>query len=71
MRIEVGYGMEGRIPDAKAQELLALGIPHLKAQDYDRAVQDIVLATLRIAQSPQTQAEQWFSTATLAKTAPA
>ncbi|WP_051317045.1 TPM domain-containing protein [Ectobacillus panaciterrae] len=40
-RIEVGYGLEGAIPDAKAGNILeTYAFPALKTQNYDRAALD-------------------------------
>jgi uncharacterized protein len=37
-RIEVGYGLEGILPDAKVGDIGRSMVPALKAADYDRAV---------------------------------
>ncbi|MBI5630818.1 MAG: TPM domain-containing protein [Elusimicrobia bacterium] len=34
-RVEVGYGLEGRITDLEAAELAQAGVPHFKAGDFD------------------------------------
>ena len=36
--IEVGYGLEGILPDAKVGDIGRLMVPRLRAQDYDGAV---------------------------------
>jgi uncharacterized protein len=41
-RIEVGYGLEAALPDAKARDLLDAAEPHLCAQAYGAAVGAIV-----------------------------
>jgi uncharacterized protein len=46
-RIEVGYGLEGILPDAKAGEIGRAMVPDLRAGDYDAAV---TLAVSQIAQ---------------------
>lgn len=51
LRIEVGYGLEGALPDSVAQRILNADMtPHLKAGDYDGAVtlavRDIEAATV-------------------------
>jgi len=51
MRIEVGYGLEGVLTDAKSKEITSTIIkPRLRAADYDGAVEhgvDAMLATVR------------------------
>jgi uncharacterized protein len=51
MRIEVGYGLEGVLTDAKARDITSTIIkPRLKAADYDGAVEqgvDRILAVVR------------------------
>ena len=51
MRIEVGYGLEGALTDAKSKDILGTVVkPHLKNGDYNGAVEDGVnamLATVR------------------------
>jgi uncharacterized protein len=51
MRIEVGYGLEGVLTDAKSKEITSTIIkPRLKAADYDGAVEqgaDAILAVVR------------------------
>jgi uncharacterized protein len=37
-RIEVGYGLEGILPDAKVGDIGRSMVPALRAADYDRAV---------------------------------
>lgn len=41
LRIEVGYGLEGAIPDSVADRIIRHVIaPHFKAEDYDKGVLD-------------------------------
>lgn len=43
VRIEIGYGLEGAINDAKAGRILDdVAIPYMKANNYDTAVQNII-----------------------------
>ncbi|MDD3304408.1 MAG: TPM domain-containing protein, partial [Clostridia bacterium] len=43
VRIEVGYGLEGAINDAKAGRILDdVALPHMKDGDYDTAVKNVV-----------------------------
>jgi uncharacterized protein len=42
MRLELGYGVEARIPDAEARRLLDAAIPHLRAGDYANATHTVV-----------------------------
>jgi len=50
MRIEVGYGLEGVLTDAKSKEITSTIIkPRLKAADYDGAVEQGVDAMLAVA----------------------
>lgn len=50
MRIEVGYGLEGALTDAKSKDILSTVLkPHLKDGDYTGAVEDgtnAILATI-------------------------
>lgn len=42
IRIEVGYGLEGALPDSKAGRILDdIAIPYLKENDYDSAVNNV------------------------------
>lgn len=44
-RIEVGYGLEGRIPDIKANEIAKTYlVPNFKSGDYDAGIRDTVNA---------------------------
>lgn len=57
IRIEVGYGLEGALPDSVAQNIIATDLtPRLKAGDYDTAVtsavHDIMSATAGEYQAP-------------------
>ena len=52
MRLEVGYGLEGIIPDATAKYILSKAIPHLKTKDHDSAVRKVVGEVFRIAHKP-------------------
>lgn len=64
VRIEVGYGLEGRLPDARAKQIVDEKIvPALKAGDPDSAVAagvSAILATVspdsKVAQSPSVAA---------------
>src|SRR5205085_5811780 len=51
MRIEVGYGLEGVLTDAKSRQITSTIIkPRLKANDYDGAVEqgaDAIVAVVR------------------------
>jgi uncharacterized protein len=51
MRIEVGYGLEGVLTDAKSKQIMSTIIkPRLKSADYDGAVEqgaDAILAVVR------------------------
>jgi uncharacterized protein len=51
MRIEVGYGLEGVLTDAKSKQITSTVIkPHLKSADYDGAIEqgaDAMLAVVR------------------------
>ena len=50
MRLEVGYGLEGVISDAKAKQILARTlVPYFKVKDYDRGISEAVDATLKLA----------------------
>lgn len=42
MRIEVGYGLEGDIPDAAAGRILDAAIPYYESSDYSQATQIVV-----------------------------
>lgn len=42
MRLEVGYGLEAEITDARAAQLLEQAKPFLRSQDYDGAVDVVV-----------------------------
>ena len=46
-RIEVGYGLEGILPDARAGDIGRQMVPSLKKADYDSAVR---IATVAVAQ---------------------
>jgi uncharacterized protein len=46
-RIDVGYGLEGILPDAKVGDIGREMVPYLRANDYDNAV---LLAVTQIAQ---------------------
>ena len=37
-RIEVGYGLEGILPDAKVGDIGRAMVPDLRANDYDGAI---------------------------------
>ena len=41
-RIEVGYGLEGLVPDAVAATILESAVSDLQAEDYDRATEGVV-----------------------------
>lgn len=41
-RIEVGYGLEAKIPDSTAAQILDSATPDLRAEDYDRATERVV-----------------------------
>ncbi len=42
MRLELGYGLEAKIPDAQARRLLDAAIPHLRREDYATATHTVV-----------------------------
>ncbi len=46
MRLEVGYGLEDRIPDAAAREIIDATRPELRAGDYDQAVTKVIEAVI-------------------------
>jgi uncharacterized protein len=49
-RIEVGYGLEGRIPDAKAGRILDdYMLPYFQRGDYDRGIYNAYLAVVQEA----------------------
>lgn len=41
LRIEVGYGLEHQLPDAKARRIISNAIPYLKAKRYDDAARQL------------------------------
>jgi len=45
-RLEVGYGLEDRIPDYTAARILEEAIPHLRRQSYQGAVEAVVRAVV-------------------------
>ena len=52
VRVEVGYGLEGALPDGKVGAILdAYVIPKFKGGDFDQGVLDGVDALLRVARS--------------------
>jgi uncharacterized protein len=52
-RIEVGYGLEGILPDGKAGNIGRMMVPYLRQGDYDQAV---TLAVSQVAQTIATDA---------------
>lgn len=58
MRIEVGYGLEAVLTDAKSKDITSTIIkPRLKASDYNGAIEqgvDAILATARVEQNKGT-----------------
>jgi uncharacterized protein len=52
VRVEVGYGLEGALPDGKVGAILdSYLIPRFKAGDFDRGILDGVDALLRVARN--------------------
>jgi uncharacterized protein len=52
VRLEVGYGLEGTLPDGKVGALLdTYVIPHFKAGDFDRGMVDGVDAVVRVVRA--------------------
>lgn len=52
VRVEVGYGLEGALPDGKVGAILdSHVIPRFKAGDFDRGILDGVDALLRVARN--------------------
>ena len=47
MRIEVGYGLEPLLPDAKALDLQEAVKDNLRSEDYDGAVESVVLGIVK------------------------
>lgn len=51
LRIEVGYGLEGALPDSIAQDIIDNDMtPRMKAEDYDGAVESAVRDIMRATQ---------------------
>ncbi len=48
MRLEVGYGLESLLTDARAKRILEGAKPHLRRFDYDEAVDQVVSAVLSL-----------------------
>ena len=46
IRIEVGYGLEGAIPDAKAGRIIDASMSELRVGDYSKAIEDIFNRTV-------------------------
>jgi uncharacterized protein len=64
LRIEVGYGLEGALPDSIADRIISDDIvPYLKDGDYDAAVsagiESIIAATQNEYASPAVSGEEW------------
>ncbi len=51
MRLEVGYGLEASVPDARASRLVRTAIPFLRTGDYDGAVEGMVHAFIEATAS--------------------
>ena len=66
MRIEVGYGLEGAVPDITAGRIIdGVITPAFKEGDYDRGVMDGVAALMRASQGEEfaaapTEQIDWF-----------
>lgn len=65
IRIEVGYGLEGALPDSVAQSIINNDLtPNLKAGNFDEGVQeavsDIILATQNEYTAPE-KSSSWLS----------
>ena len=56
LRIEVGYGMEGILPDSKAGRLMdQYAIPHLRNNDFDTGLRQLYLAVVDVAKNADTE----------------
>ncbi len=51
LRIEVGYGLEPVVTDAKSAQMIAQAVPLLKAADYPGAIDQITTAILTTAET--------------------
>ncbi len=51
LRIEVGYGLESVVTDAKSAQMIAQAVPLLKAADYPGAIDQITTAIITTAET--------------------